>query len=183
MSLHNSYNITNKVIISIIDKKAKIVSQHYCFSKSDLDDLKHEFIVAVMEKLDKYDPSKSSIQTFISKIIDNRSADLIEYRKSKCKAELESYSDLESIIDSISEINDIFRENTNADIINHLEIAFDIEQIYNILPDHLAEICKLLQTMSISKAAKVTGISRRTLHRYLKKIKSILSKNGFSDYL
>ncbi len=98
------------------------------------------------------------------------------------KAELESDTDLELLMDSISETDNLLGDGSIINIIEQLEMSFDIELMCNLLPDHLADLCKLLQTMSINEIVRTTGVSRSTIHRYLKKIKTILIESDFDDY-
>ena len=128
MSLHSLYNTIYPFIVSTAHRKARsLIKKYYYFSESDFDDLMQEFAIVVLKKLDKYDSSKSSIKTFISRIINNKAADLIEYKKLKYKAKLESDTDWELIMDSISETGNVFRETAAFDIIDQIELVFDIE--------------------------------------------------------
>jgi RNA polymerase sigma factor (sigma-70 family) len=183
MSSHNSYRGINPLIITTVSRKAKsFIKEYYYFTESDFDDLQQEFTIVVLNNLDHYNPNKSSLKTFISKIIDNKATDLIRYKKLRYKAELKSDTDLELLMDSISETDDLLGEGSNINIIEQLEMSFDIGLMYNLLPDHLADLCKLLQTMSINEIVRTTGVSRSTIHRYLKKIKTILIESDFDDY-
>lgn len=183
MSFHNSYRGIDPLIITTVRRKSKsLIKKYHYFTESDFDDLQQEFTITVLNNLNHYNTNKSSLKTFISKIIDNKATDLIRYKKLRYKAELESDTDLELLMDSISETDDLLGEGSNINIIEQLEMSFDIELMCNLLPDHLADLCKLLQTMSINEIVRTTGVSRSTIHRYLKKIKTILTEHDFDDY-
>lgn len=183
MSSHNSYRGIDPLIVTTVRRKSKsLIKKYYYFTESDFDDLQQEFTIAVLNNLNHYNPKKSSLKTFISKIIDNKATDLIRYKRLKYKSEFDSNTDLELMMDSISETDDLLGEGSNLNIIEQLEMSFDIGLMCNLLPDHLADLCKLLQTMSINEIVRTTGVSRSTIHRYLRKIKTILTEHDFDDY-
>lgn len=183
MSSHNSYRGIEPLIVATVRRKSKsLIKKYHYFTESDFDDLQQEFTIAVLNNLNHYNPNKSSLKTFISKIIDNKATDLIRYKKLRYKSEFDSNTDLELLMDSISETDDLLGERSSINIIEQLEMSFDIGLMCNLLPDHLADLCKLLQTMSINEIVRTTGVSRSTIHRYLKKIKAILIESDFDDY-
>ena len=80
MHSNNKYDCTNPNIISIVRIKVHQLVNHKYFSKYEFQDLEQELIIEVWNKRDNYDPDKSSLSTFATKIIEDKAANLIEHR-------------------------------------------------------------------------------------------------------
>ena len=77
MSSHNSYRGIEPLIVATVRRKSKsLIKKYHYFTESDFDGLQQEFTIAVLNNLNHYNPNKSSLKTFISKIIDNKATDL-----------------------------------------------------------------------------------------------------------
>lgn len=163
-----------------------MVSRHYCFSSNDFEDIEQELILAVLDNLNKHDPQKSSMETFVSVLINNKASDLIQYKKLRYSSELPEFQrddNFESLIDNSIELIDTNHFSieviNNRDAIDKLEINLSIAKIHKILPKDLSDLFKLLQTTTIDDAVKISKIPRRTIYRRLNKIKAILIENNF----
>ncbi|CAN0601689.1 unnamed protein product, partial [Ectocarpus sp. 12 AP-2014] len=88
MSSYNSYRGIEPLIVATVRRKSKsLIKKYHYFTESDFDDLQQKFTIAVLNNLNHYNPNKSSLKTFISKIIDNKATDLIRYKKLSYKSE------------------------------------------------------------------------------------------------
>jgi DNA-directed RNA polymerase specialized sigma24 family protein len=124
-----------------------MVSRYYCFSSDDFEDLEQELILTVLDNLNKYDPQKSSMETFVSVIINNKASDLIQYKKLRYNSELlesQRADNFESLIDNSIESIDTNHFSieviNNRDAIDKLETNLSIAKIHEILPKDLSDL-------------------------------------------
>ena len=64
-----------------------------------------------------------------------------------------------------------------------VELALDVEEVLNRLPDNLRGLCELLKTGSIADAARAMGVPRMTLNDHVKKLREFFEAAGLRDYL
>ena len=62
-------------------------------------------------------------------------------------------------------------------------LSIDLNKLLEILPPELSALCRRLETDTITEISHDTGIPRTTLYGLIKKLKTILEKAGFREYL
>ena len=88
-----------ELVLPFIEKKISYIGmKNKGISKDDLDDMKQNFLVKVLEKIPEYDPQKAGFITFIDRWLFGIEQDY--YKKRKKIFDNESYSDdIDLIID------------------------------------------------------------------------------------
>ena len=56
------------------------------FTTSDQDDIEQELRIDIFQRLPKYDPAKSKRATFITRVIEHKTADLIRHHRAESRA-------------------------------------------------------------------------------------------------
>lgn len=159
------------------------------FLFSDFDDLKQEFIYHYLRKKDKYDPTKSSPETFVYILFQSKSKDMT--RKVLNVRSKYSYSLDESAFrdnsyngsfseESISH-KDLIESHYDSDF--NMEISTDIQKVFNRLPNDLKRVCRLLQSHSIKEIAANLNISQRRVYYLIDKLKKYFKEAGMDKYL
>lgn len=164
-------------------------------SRSDIDDLRQDLTIHLIERMPLYDPEKSTPKGFIVMVLNNRIRTIIRlYRESMEALNLatlsleEEFSDDES--QPIQRFETIDEEETlmNAGLIrhrtlDHVEMKADVARFLEKLPKRLRDLCLLLQEKPIAQAARETGLSRQKIHDELVRMRLIAEQSGLREYL
>jgi TolA-binding protein len=62
-------------------------------------------------------------------------------------------------------------------------LSIDLRSAVQTLPPELRELCKRLQTESVTEISRDTGIPRGTIYESIKKLRAIFEDAGLKDYL
>ena len=65
---------------------ARALVGHAGFTTSDQDDIEQELRLDIFLRLPKYDPAKSKRTTFITRVIEHKTADLIRHHRAESRA-------------------------------------------------------------------------------------------------
>ncbi len=195
MGGQNDYPEFDKYAVNLIHFKARQLCRQPGFSQEDQADIEQELIIELWKRLSNYDPKKADIHAFVSWVIQQKIADLIETqlaqirdpRKVSC-----SLNDVVTIDDGRSEERcatmDIeeYLQSTNTTRRNNeeqLALLIDLDKALNCLPNDLRRLCELLSEKSISEVARELNIARSTLYLSIKKIRKLLKNAGLKIYL
>ena len=186
MHSNNKYDGINPDVISIVRRKVHQLIKHQYFSKDEFQDLEQELVIEFLNKRINYNPNKSSLTTYATKIIRDKAINLITHRscqKNDYKISIRSlYEPILSndnkeeiclLIDTIPS-NTTFCDYDCPDSIEQMELELDIEQLVNKIPTDFAQLYEDLQSMSISEIAKIRKKSRTTIHKRIKILKKFL---------
>jgi len=167
------------------------------FTLNDIEDIKQEMILDLLERLAKYDPSKSNFKLFVTCVIDRKGRNLIRHRqmeKRDHRREVCSLNDEINIgIDSdpVPRYSLIDQDDPDirsgkyrrpAEERNHLRI--DIASVLEDLSPELRRAVELLQCMSVTQAAREMGIPRSTFReKHLAQLREFFKAKGLDQYL
>jgi len=73
----DKYTELDETIINLAKIKAYSLIGKYGFAKSDLEDIEHELVKAIVEQLPKYDAGQTTMSTFASLAIHQKSIQMI----------------------------------------------------------------------------------------------------------
>jgi len=164
-------------------------------SRSDIDDLRQDLTIHLIERMPLFDPKKSTPKGFIVMVLNNRIRTIIRlYRESMEALNLatlsleEEFSDDES--QPIQRFEAIDEEETlmNAGLIrrrmlDQVEMKADVDRFLERLPKRLRDLCLLLQEKPIAQVSRETGISRQKIHEELVRMRLLAEQSGLRDYL
>ena len=71
--------------VSCIKHHARTLCRKEGFVPEDLHDLEQELTIHLWEQLDKFDPSRGKLTTFVDRVVRNKAADLLEARQAACR--------------------------------------------------------------------------------------------------
>ena len=165
------------------------------FTKDDVEDIKQELLLDILERLPKFDPEKSSYNTFIDLVIRNKVQNLISARNWKRRDwRRESASLQDIIINNEGEPTERGEAFSEDDVKQRLgksspasremvELGVDVDDVLSRLPAHLRILCETLREASISEVARKLGIPRTTVHERIRKLRRIFEDAGLKIYL
>jgi len=178
-----------------IRHRARQLARTEGFAAQDIEDIRQDLIVDLLERLPKFDPAKATCNTFVARIIDRKVATLIRDRSCEKRDPRREECSLNECIDdgeggSVEHIQTIAAEEADRWLGRQarpdqetVELALDVEAVINRLPDNLRRLCELLKTGSIADAARAMGVPRTTLNDHVKKLREVFEAAGLRDYL
>ncbi len=181
---------------SLIRIKAKQVARRADFSVSDQDDIEQELALHLLTHIEKFDPERASLNTFITRVVDCGVSMLLRKRQSKKRmpGDEASVVSLEVPIDQpcgppVSQgdvITSVDLDRRTLGRSRNEKEDFDTESSLGTaiesLPTELQLICQTLKLQSRSHAARTLGISRRQLSKQIELIREHMELAGFEKF-
>ena len=160
---------------------ANRLSRRPGFPTRDRDDLEQELAIDPVKALRKLDPNRSSLPTFISRVVNRRCIALIRdarrYRRENV-----------SLDDTCGdEIASDFRHRmtgyARADDVERRERAEVVQGAVAALPERLRDIAVLLMAHSQADTARVLGVSETSIDRARKQIREHFIRAGLRELI
>ena len=162
MDINYTNGLFDDYELTVIRIKSRNLIGKAGFLPDDLEDIRQEIILDLLQRLPKYDPSKSSRHTFINDLVDNKIANLIEEKN----AALRDYHNSPARLDEPANTNPIptldyesatenvsLRDGVMSDF-ELFELREDIIRMLEKLPPHLRDVCIRLLQDNICTVAK-----------------------------
>lgn len=164
-------------------------------SRSDIDDLRQDLTIHLIERMPLYDPEKSTPKGFIVMVLNNRIRTIIRLHRESMEAlNLATLSLDEEFSDDdnqpIQRFETIDEEESllsagliRRRMLDHVEMKADVARFLEKLPKRLLDLCLLLQEKPIAQAARETGLSRQKIHDELVRMRLLAEQSGLREYL
>ena len=165
-----------------IEYHAKRLSRKPGFTPSDVPDIEQELALDLLKALPKFDPSKASLPTFISRVVNRRCISLLRdarHPKRRGGTSLEAAMGEEIAQDQRHRMTG-YRPDDSAD---QSEVAEVVQKAVRDLPERLHKIAVLLMSHTQAEAARELGVSETTIHRARKQIREHFEEAGIQDLL
>jgi RNA polymerase sigma-70 factor (ECF subfamily) len=194
MSEQKNLDVLNGYAFDTIRIKAKKLIGKAGFTWDDLDDIKQDITLDLLQRLPKHDPEKASLNTFINDVVDNKIARMIEAQNAEMRdfrIESGSLNELVEDLDGtpvelIYEIKDEDlpwnRGSCEISDFNYFELNDDIVKALLELPPQFREMCQRLMKDNIFVVAKEMGIPRASMYYHLKIIREHFEKSGLKIF-
>jgi len=195
MGYENRYQGIDDYAVQIIRYKARQLVGRVGFTESDREDLEQEMVLDLLRRLPKFDPKRAGRNTFIARIVEHKVATIIEaqkagmrdYRLCSCslndRLEDEEGRSIERM-ETLDQEDYLRRTGKLSRPMSELRnLSIDLRSAVQTLPPELRELCKRLQTESVTEISRDTGIPRGTIYESIKKLRAIFEDAGLKDYL
>lgn len=195
MGYENRYQGIDDYAVQLIKYKARQLVGRVGFTESDREDLEQEMVLDLLRRLPKFDPKRAGRNTFIARIVEHKVATIIEaqkagmrdYRLCSCslndRLEDEEGRSIERM-ETIDQEDYLRRTGKLSRPMSELRnLSIDLRSAVQTLPPELRELCKRLQTESVTEISRDTGILRGTIYESIKKLRAIFEDAGLKDYL
>jgi RNA polymerase sigma-70 factor (ECF subfamily) len=191
----NSYDGIDPYAARLIKHKARQLVGKAGHTWDDVEDIEQDLTLDVLRRLSKYKPDRSQLNTFVALVVEHRIASLIAARKARmrdyrlCCCSLNDYLENEDgdTVERIETVDqeDYFRRTgrLSRTATELGDLALDIREVAGRLPPKLRELCRLLQTDTITKISRDTGVPRTTLYEGIKKLRAFFEDAGLREYL
>lgn len=197
MDTNRSIHDFDDFALDMVNIKATQLVGKAGFTLDDIDDIKQDMILDLLERLAKYDPSKSNFKLFVTCVIDRKGRNLIRHRQMEMRDHRREVCSLNDEINMGISSDPVQRyslmDQDDPDIRsgkyrrpteerNHLRI--DMAVVLDDLPPELRRAVELLQCMSVTQAAREMGIPRRTFReKHLVQLRELFKTKGLDQYL
>jgi DNA-directed RNA polymerase specialized sigma24 family protein len=185
--------LTNYVL-DLIRHKTHAVAQRNALSREDIEDIKQDLAMHVIERAPSFDPERGTYNTFVSRIVDHRLLNLLRvhhYERSHRDNELS----LDDVIHDSENGQASCGDTVDQDSYDHrtdrysrpaqdrMELSIDIASIVDDLPPMLKHAVSLLLTQGPSDAAHAMKMSQATFYRkVIAPLRTIFVRKGLSEY-
>ena len=178
----------------LIHHKARQLVGTAGFTRDDIEDMEQEMRLDLLERLPKFDPNKATYNTFVSRLVDRKISNLIRHRTQEMRdfrCEEGSIHDVVECGDEkVERIETVTQDEQDFRLGKHIrsaqerrDLKLDIPLVLSKLPPELRKPAELLQTMSITEAARELGIPRSTLYDRIARLRCIFEDMGLSEQM
>ena len=174
--------------------KAKQIIGNHGFTNDDYDDIKQELLADLLQRLPKFNGDRANIKTFISRLIDNRLATLIQHRHAACRDSRRNQCSLADWVrdefgawarrEAVTEEDRgrVHLGQAGRNFLNQLSLALDLADVVDSLPNELRDLCVRLRSQSVTEIARETGLSRARLRNRIRQIRARFIETGIDRY-
>jgi RNA polymerase sigma-70 factor (ECF subfamily) len=194
MGVKNRYDGIDRYAVRLIKFKAIQLVGHAGFTDSDREDIEQEMVIDLLSRLPKFDPDKAKRNTFITRVVEHKVANLIEaqakahgdYRQYGCslneQVELDDGESAERT-EIVSEDDYLQRTKRKSSPAQKMtELAIDLDVFLAKLPEELRSLCALLAEETLTEISDRTRVPRSTLYESINQLRRLLKKAGFDKY-
>lgn len=156
-------------------------------------DLEQDLAVKVLERLNKFDPTRASFKTFVSRVLDTALVDLERQRLAQKRQSAtapisidapagndpENASLSQSLTDDQRYVSVTGAVRSSVDL---ADLRQDLRQILSEMPSHQSSLCELLMELTFTEAAQELGVHRGTLHRQWQAVMAAYEDHSLKQY-
>lgn len=180
----------------VVRRKTRQLCRSRGFRRSDADDVEQDLVLDLLKRLPRFDPSRASLRTFLSRLADHFAATLIERRQAACRdwrRRHESLQDLvpdgfgglaprSSTLDERACRNRRLRT-TELDEPTLRELRLDLDALLGALRPDLRGLATRFTAESPTEVSRATGISRGTVYEHMRRIRRHLACTDVAEYV
>lgn len=164
-------------------------------TQQDREDLEQELTAHLLSRISQFNPGRSGLNTFVTRLLDNAAASYIVARKrEKRDWRREGRSLDEEVKNDEGELKPLLElleleqglrgESLAHEVQREREaLRIDLERAIATLPVREQRVCRLLMRHDARRAAALAGMSRSTLYQLLIKLRAAFESAGLKVYL
>jgi RNA polymerase sigma factor (sigma-70 family) len=178
---------TDDYIANLISRKARSIIRHPGFTVSDLEDIKQELWLRLLERQKQFDPSRSSFPTFANRVITNRAKDILRDRRAQRRDPVRETWSINDMIEDGDGTATSRHETLPGDDLclpEHGDLAHDIAVLRSKLDeDDQPVLDAYVVEESKRRVGKQLDISRRQVDNAISRMLDIAAELDLLDYL
>ena len=170
----NKYDHLNEYARTLIRVKARQLVRRPEFSRADAEDIEQELAIQIHLKIAQFDSNRSSLNTFLARVVDSSVAMMIRDRgRIKRGGGLKRKHSIDHETPS---------HGTGCEL-SKTRTRLDVTSVLDDLPNELRELCGELMIEKRSKVLKQRNVSPRRFKSSLNLIREHFQKSGINhDY-
>ncbi|MBF0213404.1 MAG: sigma-70 family RNA polymerase sigma factor [Magnetococcales bacterium] len=184
MESHNRYEGLHAYAVGTVRHHAWRLAHSPGFLPEELEDLEQEMMLHIHRQLPLHNPAKASLETFISRLIDNFTITLHRQTMVGGIGDIQLVSLNEPVLnengDTGERLTDISADNSlwphhEAAWHEGVENRLDAARILKRLPPSIRRLALLYMMDSVSSASRSGGVARQTVYEAISRIRRMLS--------
>lgn len=178
---------------NLIRLKARQLCSRGDFRTSDASDLQQELWLAVCERIERFDPAKGPLESFITLVVNRAVSSLLRRRQrikrdkgtfiqsldDALRSEFEDQSSVADVVTDADLARRIGRRQRDAEA-DHI-VAEALSEVMAQMPEYLRDISQRLMFGTVHSVALEMGLSRRALRQACADIRAFLERAGFEN--
>jgi RNA polymerase sigma factor (sigma-70 family) len=190
---HDKDFVVTSFARNLIRLKARQLCSRGDFRATDASDLQQELWLAVLERIERFDPSKGPLESFITLVV-NRAVSSLLRRRQRIKrdkgtfiqsldetfrSEFDAHGTFADVVTDGDLARRIGRHRRDAEA-DHI-IAATLAEAMAEMPEDLRDISQRLMFGTVHSVALELGLSRRALSRACADIREFLERAGLGN--
>lgn len=182
-----------RVVARIIAAKARRLIRQRRFHSQDYEDLVQELTLEWLRYRPQFDPGRSCLSTYATRVVDNRIAALIRRRETLKRHQGGPVLSLDWLVNDPSEgwgsfgsmlsDDDVRSPADSARDERRRDLAVDVSALVASLPDALRKLALQLKTMTITEVSRREGVPRSTVYESIKRLRRHFAAAGLDRYI
>jgi RNA polymerase sigma-70 factor (ECF subfamily) len=186
--------VLNDYAQTLIRVKAKQLVRRPGFSRSDQDDIEQDLFLHLLSKVEQFDPTRGSLNTFVARVVNSAAAMLVRERSRNKRSPGEGIEirSLEMKIEqpegpptpiwATISIADLERRTSSATLSDAelYELVEGVASAIAGLPRDLQRVCRSLAERNRTETEHEVKMSRRTLKAAMNRIRQHFTRAGLA---
>jgi len=196
METNAKRNALTDYALELVHHKARQLVGKAGYTQDDVDDIKQDLIVDLLERLPQFDPAKATYNTFVARLVERKISNLLRDRQAEMRDHRREVCSLNEEIDTgedepVQRLTTISQDDQDIRTGKYARPAEerahhqrDMESVRDGLTPELRQVAEMLQTKSVSQVARELGIPRRTFReKHLTQLREVFTAKDMDDYL
>jgi hypothetical protein len=181
MEHRNRYDGVHPRAIEFIRYHARQLARHRAVPGMELQDYEQDLVADLLERSDRFDPSRSSYPTFADRLIRKRVASLLESgSRMRCASAGDHHG--HAAVDAALETEGLW-PTSRLPAHERTCLRLDLERFLEQLPNRLHRCCTWLMALNRRAAASGMGLHRSSLYEAAAELKQRACEAGLDRYL
>ena len=160
-----------------IDYRLVRLTKKFCLNVQDIEDLRQDFLLALVKAGQRFDPAKCKRKTYIQAVLDRRYQHHVRQLSVKNQQPAFNPTPLD---DMDPDIDEKLPDPTGERDLQLAALAMDTESILSQMPPKLRRVCQaLMEAANPQQAAKQLGIDPGTVSRLIQRIRPYFVRAGY----
>ena len=160
----------------------ELVARHG-FPPGDREDLKQELFLKYLERRDGFDPARGSYKTFVSCLVRNRAASLVEQRwRANARMPLfPIYRANRAVMPGEVGMEQI--DTVEEPVVEGTDVTLAVKRVLASLPDRQRHVASRIATEPVAEIAAELGISRVRVYQLVERLRTAFQAAGLAPAL
>lgn len=193
MGSKNRYDGINEYAVRVVTYRANNLVGKVGYTLDDLEDIEQELMLDLIERMEKYDPTRAKLTTFIDRVVNHKIYDLVQKKLIERKDIRRQTISLDKPVSRTDSDSLPLHELISSDDFNTQwgfedrpsvdmqDLRIDIRQMLQKLTSRDRHLLSLLMQMTLTEAARELGLPRTTLQYHLQKLCAVLVELGWDE--
>lgn len=152
--------------------RASRLGQAFRLNEDEIEDIEQDFAIEVVRAARRFDPSRSSWRTFLSRVLDRRYAHIARQLRSNRRRQNRDFEPSTSFGMSMCRGEHEWQ----------VDLQADVTQILTMLNPRLQKVAATLMLCTPNETAAHLGLHRSTIYRDIAKLREVFVMQGFDDF-